>query len=559
MSLKLTKKKSAFVVSAGSQIVTYYVDPAGSDSNDGLSKDRPWQTISKVNGATIPAGARVLFKGGSTFSGQLTLVEGKHFGTAGKTIVFGSYGVGRATIQASTNSDEGIYAVNPHHLSIRDLNFVGTGTTVSTGSGIHYINDLLSNSKLLGISLIRLEVSGYGVDGIALYCGDNAYAASSSSGFTSPIIDSCVVHDCTGNCVDYTGNGITLQGFYGSGAAASHINPVVRNCRVYNCTGKAGITVSHSGNGILLGQCIGGLVEYCEAYNNGANNTYASGPVGIWMYDSTYCVIQFCESHHNKTGSGTSDGGGFDIDGGCQNCTVQYCYSHDNYGSGYLMYQYNDAGMRALTSNTVRYNISENDGTQDPATKAAIMVGTEESTRAAPGNAFYGNTIYTTVASSNGVFILNNPDQFTTGYFCNNIFYVTGTSSKLINSSTNTTPAFRFVGNLYQATSVGIKWGTTVYSTIASWRAAFTTQETVAAANTSVSGDPLFAATVPLGNINGFDPNKLIAYKTQSGSPARNAGKDILSLFSINMGTRDLYGGSIPQGSTYDIGCFEGT
>ena len=52
---------------------TYYVSPSGSDGNAGTSASRPWKTIAKVNKKDLNAGDRVLFKGGSTFKGELRI------------------------------------------------------------------------------------------------------------------------------------------------------------------------------------------------------------------------------------------------------------------------------------------------------------------------------------------------------------------------------------------------------------------------------------------------------------------------------------------------------
>jgi hypothetical protein len=537
--------------------VTYYVDPAGSDAANGLTQATAWQTLSKVNGATIPAGASVLFKGGSTFTGQLILAEGQHYGNGSAITTFGSYGTGKATIQAGVNSDNGISALNPHHVTLQDLILVGTGSTVSTGTGVGLTNDLLGSSKLPGVSLLRLDISAYGIDGIAGYTGSTAYAANSPSGFDGLLIDGCVVHDNTGNATTGTGNGITLQGLYGLlNVASSFTNCIIRNCKVYNNTGKGGLT-QHSGSGILLGQCSGALIENCEAYNNGANNSNAAGPVGIWMYDTINSIIQFCESHHNKTGLGTADGGGFDIDGGCQGCIVQYCYSHDNYGSGYQLYQYSDAAnIRTLSNNTIRFNISENDGTQNITAKGMVHLGTADLVRANTGNVVHNNTLFNSIASANGFWLDSNPDKFTTTYFLNNVVYLTGAGSKVINSTPASTPGVLCIGNDYSSPSTSIKWGATTYTTFSNWRAAFTTQETVAGVATFKSTSPLLVGAVPVGNTNGFNPLLLGAYKTQAASPCKNGGQDMLTLYGINPGTRDLFGNTIPQG-LYDIGCYE--
>jgi hypothetical protein len=536
----------------------YYVDPAGSDSNDGLSQGSAWQTLAKVSATTIPAGAWVLFKGGSTFSGELALVAAKHSGTSGLAITFGSYGTGKATIQASTNAHNGVSGTDLQYLTIQDLILIGTGSTVSTGTGVKLVSDRTDAYKLKGVSLLRLDVSAYGVDGISLYTGTTAYGAHSPSGWDSPLIDGCVVHDNTGNAPSGWGNGITIQGLYGlMTTTPAIVGATVRNCKAYNNTGKAGAT-TWSGNGILLAQCSGSLIENCEAYNNGANSNYVNaGPVGIWMFECINSIIQKCESHHNKTGLGTPDGDGFDLDGGCQGCIIQYCYSHDNYGQGYQMYQFLDASnILPFTNNTIRYCISENDCQQNVTAKGAFLVGTADNTRDNPGNAIYGNTVFNSTASAQAAYIVANPHRFTTSYVANNIFYLTGASSKFILSTTGTTPALLFIGNCYSAPATSIKWGATTYTTFSTWRTAFPTQETVAGGAVFKAANPTLVGTVPVGNTNGFDPLLLGAYKTQAASVCKNGGQDINALFGINPGTRDLYGNSIPQG-LYDIGCYE--
>lgn len=70
---------------------TYYVSAAGSDSNSGTSEGSAWQTIDKVNAATLSAGDQVLFRRGDTFRGTLTPHAS---GTSGNPIRFDAYGSG---------------------------------------------------------------------------------------------------------------------------------------------------------------------------------------------------------------------------------------------------------------------------------------------------------------------------------------------------------------------------------------------------------------------------------------------------------------------------------
>lgn len=65
---------------------TYYVDPAGSNSNDGTSTGTAWQTVSKVNGFSFLAGDTVLFKRGGVWRENLVPPRG--------SISFGAYGSG---------------------------------------------------------------------------------------------------------------------------------------------------------------------------------------------------------------------------------------------------------------------------------------------------------------------------------------------------------------------------------------------------------------------------------------------------------------------------------
>ena len=70
---------------------TYYVDPAGNDSNNGQSTATAWQSISKVNTQTFLPGDQILFKAGGTWAGQL-LPKGS--GSSGSLIVIDMYGTG---------------------------------------------------------------------------------------------------------------------------------------------------------------------------------------------------------------------------------------------------------------------------------------------------------------------------------------------------------------------------------------------------------------------------------------------------------------------------------
>lgn len=71
---------------------TYYVDPAGSNGNNGLSPQTAWRTLLKVGISTFQPGDQILFKRDAVWNEWLTPPSS---GTAGNPIIFDAYGNGR--------------------------------------------------------------------------------------------------------------------------------------------------------------------------------------------------------------------------------------------------------------------------------------------------------------------------------------------------------------------------------------------------------------------------------------------------------------------------------
>ena len=78
---------------AGASATTYYVDPAGSNANDGLSPQTAWRTLLKVGVSTFLPGDVVLFKRDAVWNEWLTPPSS---GAAGNLIKFDAYGNGRS-------------------------------------------------------------------------------------------------------------------------------------------------------------------------------------------------------------------------------------------------------------------------------------------------------------------------------------------------------------------------------------------------------------------------------------------------------------------------------
>ncbi|RKU07480.1 hypothetical protein C6503_24690 [Candidatus Poribacteria bacterium] len=358
----------------------YYVSSLGDDSNTGLSETQPWRSINRVNAAQLFSGDSVWFKTDQTFVGTLCLADvrqsSRHTPLA---VTIGSYGSGRATIGA--RSGTGFIAKNRGGVHLVNLNFVGAGVLKNNASGILFINTLPKSAKLEDIRIHQVDVSGFKHSGISLVAQPTDM---SWSGFRDVKITNTTSHD-NGDA------GISCIGAWNPDQKGyAHADFYIGNCSAYRNAGIPG-KGSHSGNGIVLAQVDGAIIEHCRAYENGSLNDYeGGGPVGIWAWDANRVVIQFNESHHNRTGS-SKDGGGFDLDGGVTNSVVQYNYSHDNDGAGYLLAQFD--GARPFYRNVLRYNLSLNDGRRNR--YGGIHLWSTGANGGITDTTIYANSIYT--------------------------------------------------------------------------------------------------------------------------------------------------------------------
>ncbi len=87
------KYTSANVTGSGK---CYYVSySTGSDSNDGLSPEKPWKTIDKVSNTTLPAGSVVLFKRGDIWRfDSYANADKAGFFMLQSNVIYSSYGTG---------------------------------------------------------------------------------------------------------------------------------------------------------------------------------------------------------------------------------------------------------------------------------------------------------------------------------------------------------------------------------------------------------------------------------------------------------------------------------
>lgn len=538
---------------------TYYVSTRGADSNPG-TEAQPWRHLAEVNRHKLAAGDTVLFEGGQVFQGPLLLDE-RVLTDPSRPIVIGSYGQGRAVIHADFGT--AILVLNIGGVTLRDLEVRGGGGDANRGYGVEVLNER-GAARLGSIRLDHITASGFHwagiyVGGVPDVHGGPKPPADSRYGFSDVRISHCTAHDNMYYGIWVSG---PWSAWMGKTTGYANANVTIQDSEAYDNPGDPSYKDNHSGNGILLDDTDGGLIDQCSAWHNGAaNGSTQGGPVGIWADESNRVTIQFCESYDNRTG-GAADGGGFDLDGGVTNSTVQYNYSHGNDGAGYLVWSYWGA-VHPLAHNVIRFNISENDGRKHR--YGGIHIGT--SGGVVDDIEVYNNTVFMSPgtagagqAGSASSGSATPRDVWVGGSepnkqirFWNNLLISDG-GVPLVEIEPRQDVVFQ--GNDYWATSgkfVFMDSGAT-YGSLEQWRAA-TGRERLRVAATGLAVDPKLTGINGGQIMAGKGPlPDLAAYRLMPGSPLINTGLDLAKEFGVDTGKQDFWGAPIPQAGVFAIG-----
>ncbi|MEI7828979.1 MAG: right-handed parallel beta-helix repeat-containing protein [Prolixibacteraceae bacterium] len=490
-----------FNSSCNSHSRTFYLDAVdGADTNNGLSPKGAWRTMVKIKEVRLAAGDKILFKGGQTFIGSLKLEY--VFGKVGLPVLISTYGGNRAML----------YSGDSTAVLVKNCEFVVVKNLILFGSGrLHGNNSNGGDFSLCSnLNVDSLEASGYLFSGIQVTGGKNIRMTNvyaHDNGF-------CGIHvtsDQTGR--DNSPNKTVRNVYIGHSVAKNNPGcPAIKN--------------NHSGNGILVGGVTNGLIEYCEAMNNGWDMPReGNGPVGIWIYMSDSVVIQHCYSHHNKTSTKGADGGGFDFDGGVTNSILQYNLSLYNEGAGYGMFQY--AGAKAWNNNIVRYNISYHDGIKNG--QSGIFMWCDPAAIPMKNLHSYNNTVVNKYG--HGVNFL--PGLYENFVFENNIFLITDSTDE-------------FTGGEF----TGASFDKNLYWNSFNSHAGLKQPKIRLDANPVVS-DPmiLMRNSDALENLNSKTINSIAYFNLKHVSPALKSGK----LIEKN-GVRDYWGNEVSNFEKPNIG-----
>ncbi len=498
----------------------YFVRSDGHDDAAGTSPAAAWHSIDRVNNAQLSPGDQVWFEGGQSFPGNLHLTA-SDAGSPEAPVVIGSRGPGRAELLAGNGN--GITVENAANVRLENLVVHGAGRTHNTGYGVLCDNLRTNGPRLTNLVIQGLEVAGFGVQGILI--------SGMRAGWEQVRVRDCALHDNLRGGMEVAGR------LPYDTAEYAHADVVVERCRAYDNTGDPNYARNHSGSGIVLYQVDGGVMRRCTAWNNGAlGDNRAGGGVGLWVCAARRVAIEECESFGNRTRG--LDGGGFDLDGGCEECLLQYNYSHDNDGPGLMVYTYPYASHHDR-ANIVRFNVSANDARRG---RRYAGLWVQADGRTMSGLEIYNNTVVMAAGGAQAAFVRATGVE---ARLRNNLFLAAGETVPL--RVQDPTPGVRCEGNFYWrgGAAFDLPWGDAHYKSLAEFRAA-TGQESALPGGSGAAQDPLLTPLPPgLAPAQEVGLEKLTAYTPLPDSPVLAGGLD-LAAAGFPAAPRDLRGRALP-------------
>ncbi|MEK0317301.1 CBM96 family carbohydrate-binding protein [Cohnella sp. 56] len=511
---------------------TYYVDASGgSDGNSGQSSSAAWQTLAKVNATTFAPGDKILFKSGSSWTGQLWP---KGSGASGNPIVIDRYGTGakpaingggssftQTVSGATTTYNSGtVFLKNQEYWEINNLDVsndenLATDNNSSTAlrAGVFFAIDANASDRVYNHIYIR-GVDVHDVDGynnpsakanggiIGMIVGTYNKTTATSAHFNDIRIENNTVRK-----VDRSGIRLTDHSLYLSDDSFSTTSVLKYGNWDTNVYVGNNTLSEIGGDGIVVRCTDAGIVERNTLTSFGTHVT--SAIAGIWATVSQNNIFQYNEVYGGPASN--QDGMAYDLDLYLKNTTFQYNYSHDN-PQGFLLLMGNNEG------DVVRYNISQNDG------------------------------IFLKWVSSK---------EKTPAYLYNNIYYYDGAKAKM--TADDAFPAgagLKLYNNVfYNKSSTPTNWGTVNWADAATfsnnvfYEAGGTHPASEPADSAKVTANPGFANA----GSGGIGLGTLTGYQLSAGSPLINHG-----LAVSGNGGQDFWGNPLYNG-TPDIGAHEKT
>jgi hypothetical protein len=505
-------------------VTTYYVSPAGSDSNAGTSTGLPWKTIAKVNATSLNPGDSVLFQGGQTWTGTRLYLTS--LGTALSPITIGTYGAGTATITMTGADACLVYDAGGYNFT------AGLAFQADTSyNGLEFYCD--GASQLPAISVVGVTATGS-------KWGVIVGAANAGGGYNGINVSGC---NLSGNV--YAGLWTWGPVFSHSSPAYAHSNLTISNITADACLGNSSDTTQWSGSGIVISSVNGGTGDLLESHGCGTQNgCLTEGPAGVWMYACNAVHFTRVLAYQTSSGLGVYDGDGVDIDIDCTGCSIRYIVAYENDGAGALAFAESSDGFWGQSSpNTIAYALlwgngrggASNSNYYGDLTLAGQLNGLQAYGITAISQDYAGATpspLTISDATLGGVYLRNS------------ILYQNG-SGPVIAGAAASNPSMLCQGNAYWPAGNGIEWGAGLYQSLAAWRAAGE-QEILGSQATGWDIAPGLVSPGTAPSVT--DPSDFsgaAGMKLTAASRLAGRGLDLDGIFGVSPGTQDAYGNTL--------------
>jgi len=382
----------------------YYISAStGNDANSGLTSEKAWKSLEKVNAHVFLPGDSILFHSGDKWYGQL---RPQGSGADGKPVCVAKYGGEALPVIDALDKPGAVFQLeNQDYWEITSIEVTASATkddlTIEKPifQGIHIIattaervlkhivirncvvRNIYSRMKVYESGGIWIGVPGWSDKLTGKKGVENPYGHSANlkTGFEDVLIENnriCGVDRC-GILVWTTASpSPSIQGLFLKELIPSK-NVVVRENELSDIGGDA----------ILIMGSEAPLVERnivrraCKKAGHPAleeKEYWAYCAASVWFHHCYRGIIQYNEVYDTERLERNFDGMAYDIDLGCEQCAVQYNYSSNNRGGLLLV-------MGSTFDNVARYNISVNDHTH-----ILFIVG-----NVSDNNLICNNTIYT--------------------------------------------------------------------------------------------------------------------------------------------------------------------
>lgn len=235
----------------------YYVDAvSGSDTNGGLTLDKPWKTINKVNLSSFAPGDTILFKRGGTW--RETLTPPSH-GASGNNITFGAYGTGDPPMIDGTgkkycvSSDKDYITLSDLHIASASQYGIVHAKWDATGHILSMPGWIIKGCTFTHCGIFLFGPNAVVQDSVfvgpAIRTGDGAAIA-----FSGPISSNC-------SALRNTISGYSSRGiwFNGVGGAATANNNVIHDIKYTTGTNQEGYGINFDGFASPIGGTVTAL------------------------------------------------------------------------------------------------------------------------------------------------------------------------------------------------------------------------------------------------------------------------------------------------------------